>query len=93
MIEKSSTDAELNRVKLAKTRNDRGMAPEEYKQRFNRWSIKWGLTFHDDKIIVPSEPRKKLLDTFHYGHAGATKMAEESKIILGQISQKTLRKK
>ena len=35
MIAKSSTVADLNRVKLATTRNDRDMAPEGYKQQLN----------------------------------------------------------
>ena len=35
MIAKSSTDAEMNRVKLATTQNDRDMARQGYKQQFN----------------------------------------------------------
>ena len=50
IIAKSSTD--LNRVKLAITRNDSDMTPEGYKQRFNNLSTKWGLMFNDDKIIA-----------------------------------------
>ena len=36
----SSTDADLNKLKLAKTRNSRYMAPEGYKQQFNSLSMK-----------------------------------------------------
>ena len=57
-IAKSTTDAELNRVKLAS---------------------KWGLTFLNDKIVIPTELRKKLLDTLHFGHAGTTKMIAGAK--------------
>ena len=79
MIAKSSTDAEMNRVKLATTQNDRDMARQGYKQQFNgRW-MKWGLILNDDKIIVPNELRKNLLNTLHYGHAGTTKLAEKDK--------------
>ena len=31
-------------------------------------------------IIEPTELRKKLPDTFHFGHAGTTKMSAEAKI-------------
>ena len=76
MLEKSSTDTELNRVKLAITRSDHDVAHEEYKQQFNGLSMKWGLRFNDVKIIVPNELREKLLNTLHYGHADSTKMPE-----------------
>ena len=80
LIAKSATDAELNRVKLSLTREDRSMAPEHYRQQFGNISTRWGLTFINDKIIVPTELRKKLLNTLHFGHAGTTKMAAEAKI-------------
>ena len=78
-VAESATDAELNRIKLALTREDRSMAPEHYRQQFENIS-RWGLTFVNDKIIVPTELRKKLLDTSHFGHAGTTKMTAEAKI-------------
>ena len=56
------------------------MAPEHYRQQFENISTRWGLTFINDKIIVPTELRKKLLNTLHFGHAGTTKMAAEAKI-------------
>ena len=82
LIAKSTTDAltELNRVKLALNREDRNMAPEHYRPHFENISSKWGLTFLNDKIVVPTELRKKLLDTLHFGHAGTTKMIAEAKI-------------
>ena len=80
LIAKSTTDAELKRVKLALIREDRNMAPEHYRPHFENVSSKWGLTFLNDKIVVPTELRKKLLDTLHFGHAGTTKMIAEAKI-------------
>ena len=80
LIAKSTTDAELNRVKLALNREDRNMAPEHYRPHFENISSKWGLTFLNDKIVVPTELRKKLLDTLHFGHAGITKTIAEAKI-------------
>ena len=68
LIAKSATDAELNRIKLALTREDRSMAPEHYRQQFENIN-KMGINI-----------RKKLLDTLHFGHAGTTKMTAEAKI-------------
>ena len=80
LIAKSITDAELNRVRDAMRRTERNTAPEPYRPVFEKLSNKWGLTFNEDRIIVPTELRKKLLDTLHFGHAGSTKMLAESKI-------------
>ena len=74
LIAKSSTDAELNRVRDAMRRGGKNTAPEHYRTNFEKLNNKWGLTFNDDRIVVPAELRKKLLDTLHFGHAGATKM-------------------
>ena len=93
LIAKSATDAELNRVKLALSREDRSMVPEHYLPHIEDKSAKWGLTFSNDRIIVPTEPRKKLLDTLHFGHAGTTKMTAEIKSSGGRISTKILKKK
>ena len=82
LIAKSATaDAKLNRVKLALNRDDCSMVPEHYRPHFEDISSKWGLTFLYDGIIVPTEPRKKLLDTIHFGHAGSTKLTAEAKIV------------
>ena len=80
LIAKSSTDSELNRVRDAMRRDDKDTAPEHYRTNFDKLNNKWGLTFNDDRIVVPTELRKKLLDTLHFGHAGATKMTAEAKI-------------
>ena len=80
LIAKSATDAELNRIKLALTREDRSMAPEHYRQQFENISTRWGLTLVNDKIIIPTGLRKKLLETLHFGHARTTKMTAGAKI-------------
>ena len=80
LIAKSNTDAELYWVRDAMRRAERNTAPESYRPVFEKLSNKWGLTFNEDRIIVPTELRKKSLDTLHFGHAGSTKMLAESKI-------------
>ena len=80
LIGKSATDAELNRIKLALTREDRSNALERYRHQFENITTRWVLTFVNDKIIIPTELRKKLLETLHFGHAGTTKMTAEANI-------------
>ena len=80
MIEKSAKEAELNRAKLALNREDRNMAPKHYRLHFENILSKWGQTFLNDKIVEPTELRKKLLRTLHFGHAGTTKRTVEAKI-------------
>ena len=93
LIAKSTTDAELNRVRDAMRRNEKNTAPETYRTTFEKLSNKWGLTFNDDRIIVPTELRKKLLETLHFGHAGYTEMAAEAKIFWWPNMQKEIEEK
>ena len=93
LIAKSSTDAELNRVRNAMRRGEKNTAPEHYRTNFEKLSNKWGLTFNDDRIVVPAELSKKLLDTLHFGHAGATTMTAEAKIFWWPNMQKEIEDK
>ena len=75
-------------------RGEKNTAPDQYRNMFEKLNNRWGLTFNDDRIVVPTELRKKLLDTLHFGHAGATKMTAEAKIfwwpnMLKEIEVKT----
>ena len=92
LIAKSATDAELNRVRDAMRRNEKNTAPEAYRT-FGKLSNKWGLTFNDDRIVVPNELRKKLMETLHFGHAGYTKMTSEAKIFWWPNMQKEIEEK
>ena len=93
LIAKSSTDAELNRVRDAMRRDDKDTATEHYRTNFDKLNNKWGLTFNDDRIVVPTELRKKLLDTLDFGHAGATKMTAEAKVFWWPNMQKEIEDK
>ena len=93
LIAKSTTDAEVNRVRHEMRRNEKNTAPEAYRTTFEKLSNKWGLTFNDDQTIVPTELRMKLLETLHFGHAGYTKMAAEAKIFWWPNMQKEIEEK
>ena len=93
LIAKSTSDAELNKVRNAMRRNEKNPSPEAYRTTFEKLSNKWGLTFNDDRIIGPNELKKKLLETLHFGHAESTKMAPEAKIFWWPNMQKEIEEK
>ena len=37
--------------------------------------------FEDDRVVVPVDFQKTLLDVLHFGHVGATNITAEAKII------------
>ena len=94
LIAKSSTDAELNRVRDAMRRGEKNTALDQYRNVFEKLNNRRGLTLNDHRIVIPTELRKKLLDTLHFGHAGATKITAGAKIfwwsnMLKEIEDKT----
>ena len=80
LIARTAIDPELTRVRISMRREDREATPEGYKPVFGKLSIRWGLIFMDDQIVVPVDLRRQLLDILHFGHAGLTKMTAEAKI-------------
>ena len=80
LISKTAIDPELTRVRTSMRREDRETAPDGYKPVFEKVSIRWGLVFVDDQIVVPIDLRRRLLDILHFGLSGRTKMETEAKI-------------
>ena len=74
LISKTAFDPELTRVRNGMRRDDRETIPEGYRTAFDKLSIRWGLIFVDDQIVVPIDLRRRLLDILHFGHSGTTKM-------------------
>ena len=73
-------ETELTRVRSSMRREDREIAPDGYKQVFDKLLLRWGLVFVDDQIVVPVDLRRRLLVILHFGHSGMTKMEIEAKI-------------
>ena len=80
-IPKTAIDPELTRVSASMRRKDRDRTPDGYRPVFDKLSIRWGLVFMDDQIVVPVDLRRRLLDILHFGHAGMTKTTAEAKIL------------
>ena len=93
LIGKSPTDAELNRVRDAMRRGEKHTASDQCRTAFRKLTNKLGLKFNDDRKVVPTDLRKQLLDTLHFGHAGATKMTAEAKIFWWPNMQKEIEDK
>ena len=51
-------------------REDRETIPDGYRTVFDKLSIRWGLIFVDDQIVILIDPRRRLLDILHFGHSG-----------------------
>ena len=80
LISKTAIDSKLTRVRASMRREERETTPEGYRPVFDKLSIRWGLGFMDDQIVVPVDLQRRLLDILHFGHAGTTKMIAEAKI-------------
>ena len=80
LIARTAIDPELTRVRISMRREDGEATPEGYKPVFGKHSIRWGIIFMDEQIVVPVDLRRRLLDILHFGHAGLTKMTAEAKI-------------
>ena len=80
LIAKTAIDPELTRVRNSMRREDRETIPDGYRTVFDKLSIRWGLVFVDDQIVVPIHLRRKLPDIIHFSHSGITKMNAGAKI-------------
>ena len=80
LIAKTAIDPELTRVRNSMRREDRETIPDGYRTVFDKLSIRSGLVFVDDQIVVPIDLRRRLLDIIHFDHSGITKMISEARI-------------
>ena len=80
LIAKIATDPEVSRVMNSMRREDRETIPDGYRTVFDKLSIRWGLVFVDDQIVVPINLRRRLLVILHFSQSGITKMISEAKI-------------
>ena len=64
LISKTAIDPEFTRVRASMRREDRDTPPDGYRSVFDKLSIRWGLVFMDDQIVVPVDLRRRLLEIF-----------------------------
>ena len=80
IIAKTAIDPELTRFRTSMRREDRETIPDGNRTVFDKLSIRCGLVFVDDQIVIPIDLRRRLLEILHFGHSGITKMMSEAKI-------------
>ena len=80
LTSKTATDPEVTHVRNRMRREDREIIPDGYKPVFDKLSIRWGLVFVEDQIVVMIDLRRRLMDILHLGNAGVTKMETEAKL-------------
>ena len=54
LIAKSATEAESNRVRDARRRGEKNTASKTYRPAFEKLWNKQGLTFNEDRVVVPT---------------------------------------
>ena len=92
LIAKIAIDPELTRVRNSMRREDRETIPDGYRTVFDKLSIRWGLVFDDDQMVIPIDLRRRLLDKLHFCHSGITNMTSEAKIFWWPEMKKRHRK-
>ena len=80
LISRTAIDLNLSRLRNSMRREIRETKPQGYWTVFDKLSIRWGLIFVDDQIVILIDLRRYLLDILHFGHSGITKMTSEAKI-------------
>ena len=93
LVSKTAIDPELTRVRTSMRQEDRETAPDGYKPVFEKLSIRWGLVFVDDQIVVPTDLRRRLLDIFHSATPEAQKWRSKPKSSGGRRRKMTLKQK
>ena len=58
LISKTAIDPELTRVRNSMRREDRETIPDGYRTVFDKLSIRWGLIFVDDQIVILIDLRR-----------------------------------
>ena len=58
LIAKTAIDPELTSDRISMRKEDREIIPDGYRTVFDKLSIRWGLVFVDDQIVVPIDLRR-----------------------------------
>ena len=78
LIQKISVEIKLLQLKVCVRNKQRDRAPEEISSLYREITERFGLLFAGDRIVVPEELKRPVVDAFHFGHPGSPKMLAES---------------
>ena len=80
LIYKASVDPKLLQPKICSQNNQKERAPDELCPVFTNLTKLIGQLIAGDKIVIPEELKKQVVDALHFIHPGSTKMLAESNI-------------
>ena len=80
LIHKTSVYPKLLQLKICSRKNKKKRAPEKFSPIFTKLTERFVLLIAVDKIVLPEELKKQVVDATYFGHPGSTKMLAEANI-------------
>ena len=78
LINKTSVDPKLLQLKICLRNNQKERAPKEYTPVFCKVTERFVSTLEGDKLVIPGQLKKQVVDGLHFLHTGSLKMLAES---------------
>ena len=75
----TNNDEKLLKTLVCLERRTLEQIPDEYKPYYKQLSIRFGVVFYDDRIIIPKSLRTTVIMLLHKGHAAINKMTTAAK--------------
>ena len=75
----TTNDGKLLKTSVCLERRSIDQIPEEYRQYQKQLSIRFGVVFFEDRIIIPKSLRNTIIMLLHKGHAAINKMTTAAK--------------
>ena len=83
LVRETANDPELEFVRQALLSNQLRRLPEPYRSYRNNLSTRYGLLFHDDRVIIPSGLQSNFVNLLHRDHAGVQRMMDSARMLSG----------
>ena len=77
----TSVEPKMLQLKRCGRNKQKEGAPEEFTPVFSEITGRFGLLFVSDRIVVPEELKREVVDAVHFRHSGSTKMIVENNFI------------
>ena len=82
IADETTNDEKLIKTLLCLKRRSYEQIPDEYKEHHKNMSIRFGVVFYNDKIVIPKPLRKTVILLLHKGHSAINKMTHAAKTLL-----------
>ena len=88
----TSNDEKLLKTLVCLERRTLDQIPDEYKPYKKQLSLRFGVVFYEDRIIIPKALRYTIIMLLHKGHAAINKMMAAAKLFWWPLQHKTYSK-